>query len=389
MTGTTGSVGGAANANGADQRPWLRPGQAEINGFNLALSGAARAEADKDRGGIKDKPEGGKDSPIGDHAAIADDGKPSTLASEGARQPDAANIVPQEVLKKILQRRAEPEQRKTPPSPPDQTQTGQTPEAKPPSPNPTPKTSAFALGVKADLSFLATNDAFNQYLGPAQNANAPRGWGVALTCEGLGRWTLAPNAKLELFARAGLSEFPKVSSADTTNWGVGVRFEGKLSKPKLPDLTYGAEYQRLHTYRGTRLYTSHDLNGTGSFDVKVAQGTILKPSLAVGVRIPDKEVLASVDTRGFERFVFSPKLDMEHKLSDWVSFVGTGSVSWSYFTNGANDGRRDIVTSARAAIKFERYLTFAGEFSHRNSPRGGYNSFTASIKVSIERLFKK
>lgn len=380
MTGTIGSMGGPTSAKGADQNTWLRSGKADANGFNLALSGAAQAEAGKVRGGVEMKAEGGKDGASGKQEAVADDSKRSKLANESARPPEGSNVVPPDVVRRILRRPAEQQLRQALLSPQGQTQTGQTEgeQQTPPSPGVgTPqKSRRIEVELKGAASVLETNDASNPYAGPRRAIDEPSDLGAAASGRGSIAWNITLKVAASAFVSGEFNTFLEQSGANGRAWAAGARADVKLNKVEL-----GGEYQRQHAYdaTGAPLFTASIVSATAKQPV-VSRGTTFTPSVTFEYR--------DADAPGFSRSRFTIGVDIRHPLNKDVTLVGSGRLSAFHFVDGGNAGRTDVIPYVMVGAEYKG-ATFALEYAKRHSTQSGRNfdNVKASVTFNIGRKF--
>jgi hypothetical protein len=388
MPGTIASAGGTgpSSANGADQDARLRSGQADVNAFNLALGGAAQAEAGKDRGGVKPKAEGGKVRGSG-NLAVADDSKRSTPADAGTRQHDGANVVPPDVLRSILRRPAEQQLREALASWQGQTQTGQTEtqtgqtedaQQKSPSPGTGAPQKSPKIEARVDFtaSILATNDASSPYAGPRRGINEPSDLGAAASGRASIGWIITPKVTASGFVIGEFNTLLEQSGANGRAWAAGARVDVKLNKVQL-----GGEYQRQHTYdaAGTPIFTANIVSATVKQPI-VSRGTTFTPSVTFEYR--------DADALGFSRSRFTTAVDIRRPLNKDVTLVGSGRLSAFHFVDGGNAGRTDVLPSVMAGAEYKG-ATLALEYAKRRSTQSGrdYDSVKASVTFNVGRKF--
>jgi hypothetical protein len=369
MTGPIGFVGGTGptSANGADQIARPRSGKAEAGGFNLALSRAVGAEAGKNR-------ESGKQE------AVADNSKRSTLADEGARPSDGANIVPPDVLRSILRRPAEQQLRQALPSPQGQAQTGQPEGAQqtPPSPGTgaAQKPKNIAVDLRVGASFSGTNDGSNPYTGPRRDTNEPSDLGAAASGKASVAWNITSKVTASAFVSGEFNTFLEQSGANRRAWATGAGVDVKLNKVQL-----GGGYQRQHTYdgAGTPIFTASIVSATAKQPI-VSRGTTFTPSVTFEYR--------DADALGVSRSRFTTAVDIRRPLNKDVTLVGSGRLSALHFVDGGNAGRTDVVASVMAGVEYKG-ATFAFEYVKPDSTQSGrgHNTVKASVTFNVGRKF--
>jgi hypothetical protein len=382
MTGSTGAVRGtgSTSANGADRSACLRSGEAEIKGFNLALSGAAQVEAGKVRGSVKTKAEGDKDRGDGKQEAVADDSKRSMLADESVRPPDGGNVVPPDVLRSILCRPAEQQLRQALPSPQGQTRTGQPGAAQqmPSSPGTgaPQKSQKIEVDLRGAASVSETNDASSPYTGPRRDTNEASDVGAAASGKAAVAWNITPKFTASAFASGELNTFLDQSDANGCAWAAGARVDVKMGKVQL-----GGEYQRQHTYdaAGTPFFTANVVNATVKQPI-ASSATTFTPSAAFEYR--------DADAPGFSRSRFTTAVDIRRPLNKDIALVGSGRLSAFHFVDGGNAGRTDVISTIVVGAEYKG-ATFALEYAKRTSTQSGrdYDNVKASVTFNVGHKF--
>jgi hypothetical protein len=382
MTGTIGSVGGAGptSANGADQNTWLRSGKAEADGFNLALRGAGQDKAGKIRRSVKTKAEGGNDRRGDKQEAVADDSKRSMLADESTRQSDGGNVVPPDVLGRILRRPAEQQLRQALPSPQVQTQTGQpegTQQTPPPPGAGAPQMSKkIAVELTGVASVSITDNASSPYTGPRRDTNEPSDLGAAASGKASIAWNFTSKVSASAFVFGEFNTFLEQSNANGRAWAAGARVDVKLNKVQL-----GGEYQRQHTYdaAGTPIFTANIVGATVKQPI-ASRTTTFTPSATFEYR--------RADAPGFSRGRLTTAVDIRRPLYKDVTFIGSGKLSAFRFVDGGNVGRADVIASVMAGAEYKG-ATFALEYARRFSTQSGrdYNNVKASVTFNVGRKF--
>lgn len=154
---------------------------------------------------------------------------------------------------------------------------------------------------------------------------------------------LVPNLTYSLYASGGFDKYATRGDADSTFAALGASLRRRWGPFHI-----GASYERSRAYDGIFgpfLYTAHDVSASAGYNY-IGPGTRLKirPGMTVAHR--------SADDPSAQRFVYSFKVDIEHRLVERWWLTLTPRVRFYHFTSSTNAGRQDTLSSISGGLRY-------------------------------------
>jgi hypothetical protein len=195
---------------------------------------------------------------------------------------------------------------------------------------------------------------------------------------------LSKDIGYSVYINGGTDVYSRITEADGSLSTHGA----KITK-KVDNWLFGASFDRNLFFDGMFrefLFVGNDFTAFAQYKF-VAGSLTVKPTVSAGYRIAD---LSSQD-----RGLFSGKVDVEYTLTKMWAAVGTGRLRYYVFTEGTNDGRRDLLATGSAGLKYnisdDVTLTATVGFERRfsNVAIREYTNFTALSSLDFSYVLAK